>query len=107
MIAEYEEDFPVQRMQYIIPLFRTSVAEIPQVEHDTVFRYGLIPSTDQFGVHLLGISEWTVTVLYYVLMPEMRIRGEPQPVRLKRCPGLRTHHDVSWLQVYISLPFSF
>ena len=72
----------------IIPKARTAVGEIAQVEDDAIVRNGLPPSSDEFGIHLRCIYEWSVAESDDVLVAEVGVGGEPDVLGLKFEDGI-------------------
>ena len=52
MVSQYEVDMAIQSAEYIVPLLGAAECEVPEVEHDSVRRNGLVPPSDQFVIHL-------------------------------------------------------
>ena len=77
VVAQDEVFVAGEGIEDIIPKARTAVGEIAQVEDDAIVRNGLPPSSDEFGIHLRCIYEWSVAESDDVLVAEMGVGGEP------------------------------
>ena len=83
MVAQNEEYLSVQAIENIIPLLAPAKTEITQVKYDAVDRDSLVPSAYQFLIHLRYARERAVAETENVLVMEMRVRGEPNFIRMK------------------------
>lgn len=83
VVAQNEVFVAGEGIEDIIPKARTAVGEIAQVEDDTIVRNGLPPSSDEFGIHLRRIYEWSVAESDDVLVAEVGVGGEPDVLGLK------------------------
>lgn len=83
MVAQNEVYLSVQAIENIIPLLAPAKTEIAQVKYDAVDRDSLVPSAYQFLIHLRYARERAVAETENVLVMEMRVRGEPNVIRMK------------------------
>lgn len=83
VVAEDEIDVAVELVQNVVPLLLATEAEIAEVEDGSVLRNGLVPATDEFGVHLLDGSERPLAEPDDVLVPKVCVRGEPHILGFK------------------------
>ena len=83
VVAQNEVFVAGEGIEDIIPKARTAVGEIAQVEDDAIVRNGLPPSSDEFGIHLRRIYEWSVAESDDVLVAEVGVGGEPDVLGLK------------------------
>ena len=92
VVAEDEVYLAIEAAQDIVPFPGASECEIPQVEDYAIWRNSLVPVPDQGIVHLGYILERAGAKLQNILMVEVRVRSEPDLVRLK---GVKTIYHTS------------
>lgn len=92
VVPEDEVDFSIQTAKNIIPFPGASECEIPQVEDYAIRWNSLVPVPDQGVVHLGYILEGAGAKLQNILVVEVRVRSEPDLVRLK---GAKTIYHTS------------
>ena len=83
VVAQNQVDLAVQAVHDVVPVLRSAKAEVTQMEHDTIVRYGLVPATDDFLVHHHSIGKWPAAEANDVLVVEMRVCREPDLVGFK------------------------
>lgn len=77
MVSQNEVFTASEGANHVIPKTRSAMGEITQMEDNAIIRHGFPPSTDEFGIHLLYISERPAAETNDVLVPEVGVRGEP------------------------------
>ena len=83
VVAQNQIYLAVQAVHDVVPVLRPAEAEVSQVEHDAVLRNGLVPSADDFLVHLRSTSKGPAAEANDVLVAEMRICRKPDVVGFK------------------------
>lgn len=77
MVSQNEVFTASEGANHVIPKTRSAMGEITQMEDNAIIRHGFPPSADEFGIHLLYISERPAAETDNVLMSEVGVRGEP------------------------------
>ena len=83
VVADDQIDLAVEPVKNFCPFGRTSKAEVAKMEYDVIRTDNGVPVADQFLVHLLCASEWTVTVPDDVCVVEVGVRSEEHPASIK------------------------
>jgi len=81
MVAQDEVLAAGEGAEDVVPEPGAAEREIPQVEHDAVFRHRIPPAADELRIHFLHIAERSVAEANDILVPEMRVRREPDLLR--------------------------
>lgn len=83
VVPEDEVNLTIQSTEDVVPFLGAAEREIPKVEDDPVRRDGRVPVLHKGAIHLRDVPEGPGTKPEDILMVEVGVRGEPDPLRLE------------------------